>query len=108
MAGMNQDEILSNTRTVMQGLGNLRLEHNQMLNALLSSGGAMKDEADEVGNVGDQISMLKKSIEAIDLAIGEAQVKGRKCRVVGDGRNIITCAPECSCNQGMQDWQNLE
>ncbi|ESN97320.1 hypothetical protein HELRODRAFT_114226 [Helobdella robusta] len=76
MGALSQEEIISNTRTVIQGLDSLRLEHHQLLNNLLSMNGIADKNFHNINNniVEEKINMLKKAIEAIDLAIGEAQM----------------------------------
>ena len=82
MGALTQDEIIANTRTVVQGLDSLRLEHHQILNSLLTAikSSAATENIDKVALqnqsniVEEKVNMLKKAIEAIDLAIGEAQV----------------------------------
>jgi len=74
---MSQDEIISSTKTVVQGLETLRVEHHQVLNGLQAN-----SDAHNTGTGGgtcslveEKISLLKKSIEMIELAMGEAQVR---------------------------------
>ncbi|XP_077444307.1 kinesin light chain 2 [Stigmatopora argus] len=63
---LSQDEIVVNTKAVMQGLETLRGEHAQLLNSLLDC--AQPQAAQEKSGV------LRKSMEAIELGLGEAQV----------------------------------
>ncbi|XP_051921338.1 kinesin light chain 2 isoform X2 [Hippocampus zosterae] len=63
---LSQDEIVVNTKAVMQGLETLRGEHAQLLNSLLDR--AQPPAAQE------KSSALRKSMEAIELGLGEAQV----------------------------------
>jgi kinesin light chain len=74
---MTQDEILSSTKTVVQGLETLRMEHHQVLNGLQASVNTIKNENVTASLIEEKISILKKSIEMIELAMGEAQV-GRR------------------------------
>ena len=71
---MNQDEIISSTKTVVQGLETLRMDHHQVLNGLQASVSSIKNENVAASLVEEKISILKKSIEMIELAMGEAQV----------------------------------
>ncbi|KAA0722963.1 Kinesin light chain 2 [Triplophysa tibetana] len=63
---LSQDEIVLNTKAVMQGLETLRGEHAQLLNSLLDC--AQPPTAQE------KSSLLRKSLEEIELGLGEAQV----------------------------------
>ncbi|XP_019714054.1 kinesin light chain 2 isoform X1 [Hippocampus comes] len=63
---LSQDEIVVNTKAVMQGLETLRGEHAQLLNSLLDC--AQPPAAQEKSGA------LRKSMEAIELGLGEAQV----------------------------------
>ncbi|CRK99284.1 CLUMA_CG012570, isoform A [Clunio marinus] len=63
MTQMTQDEIVSNTKTVLQGLEALRVEHMSILGGL-SEGQSDLDKAD----------IVQKNIENIELGLGEAQV----------------------------------
>jgi len=72
---MTQEEIISSTKTVVQGLETLRVEHHQVLNGLQAgSDNTEKTETSTTGLVEEKTSLLKKSIEMIELAMGEAQV----------------------------------
>lgn len=61
MTQMTQDEIVSNTKTVLQGLEALRVEHASLINGL----GATKNEKSDI---------VQKNIESIELGVGEAQM----------------------------------
>lgn len=61
MTQMTQDEIVSNTKTVLQGLEALRVEHVSLINGL---GSANIERSD----------IVQKNIESIELGLGEAQV----------------------------------
>lgn len=61
MTQMTQDEIVSNTKTVLQGLEALRVEHASLVNGL----GATRNEKSDI---------VHKNIDAIELGLGEAQV----------------------------------
>ncbi|XP_010784463.1 LOW QUALITY PROTEIN: kinesin light chain 2 [Notothenia coriiceps] len=63
---LSQDDIVLNTKAVMQGLETLRGEHAQILNSLLDC--AQPPAAQE------KSGLLRKSLEAIELGLGEAQV----------------------------------
>uniref|UniRef100_A0A3Q3WPD5 Kinesin light chain n=1 Tax=Mola mola TaxID=94237 RepID=A0A3Q3WPD5_MOLML len=63
---LSQDEIVLNTKAVMQGLETLRGEHTQLLNSLL--------DCTQPPVAQEKSGLLRKSLEAIELGLGEAQV----------------------------------
>uniref|UniRef100_H2SVZ7 Kinesin light chain n=1 Tax=Takifugu rubripes TaxID=31033 RepID=H2SVZ7_TAKRU len=63
---LSQDEIVLNTKAVMQGLETLRGEHTQILNSLLDCAQPPVTQ--------EKSGLLRKSLEAIELGLGEAQV----------------------------------
>ncbi|XP_063696574.1 kinesin light chain isoform X2 [Culicoides brevitarsis] len=63
MTQMTQEEIVSNTKTVLQGLEALRVEHMSLMQNL-SEGKKDPDKSD----------IVQKNIESIELGLGEAQV----------------------------------
>uniref|UniRef100_A0A8D3E3D1 Kinesin light chain n=1 Tax=Scophthalmus maximus TaxID=52904 RepID=A0A8D3E3D1_SCOMX len=63
---LSQDEIVLNTKAVMQGLETLRGEHAQLLNSLL--------DCTQPPVAQEKSGLLRKSLEAIELGLGEAQV----------------------------------
>ncbi|KAM6909180.1 kinesin light chain 2 [Xenentodon cancila] len=63
---LSQDEIVLNTKAVMQGLEALRGEHTQLLNSLL--------DCTQPPIAQEKSGLLRKSLEAIELGLGEAQV----------------------------------
>lgn len=65
---LSQDEIVLNTKAVMQGLETLRGEHAQLLNSLL--------DCTQPPAAQEKSGLLRKSLEAIELGLGEAQVRG--------------------------------
>ncbi|KAK6182525.1 hypothetical protein SNE40_010189 [Patella caerulea] len=74
MTALTQDEIVSNTKTVIQGLETLKNEHHQILNSLLTSMKTIKRENGDTNLVEEKTNILKKSSDMIDLGLGEAQV----------------------------------
>ncbi|XP_063042513.1 kinesin light chain 2-like [Engraulis encrasicolus] len=64
---LSQDEIVLNTKAVMQGLETLRGEHNQLLGSMLDCSQLQPATQEKSG-------LLRKSLEAIELGLGEAQV----------------------------------
>ena len=75
---LSQEEIISNTKLVMQGLEALKNEHNSILHSLLETIKCLKKD-EEANLVHEKSNLLRKSVEMIELGLGEAQV-----RVVGD------------------------
>ena len=72
---MSQEEIVSSTKTVVQGLETLRVEHHQVLNGLQTSTETANTSTSAATDlIEEKILLLKKSIETIELAMGEAQV----------------------------------
>ncbi|XP_030636708.1 kinesin light chain 2 isoform X2 [Chanos chanos] len=63
---LTQDEIVLNTKAVIQGLEALRGEHAQLLNSLL--------DCSQPPAAQEKSGLLRKSMEAIELGLGEAQV----------------------------------
>ncbi|KAM7366419.1 hypothetical protein PAMP_015857 [Pampus punctatissimus] len=63
---LSQDEIVLNTKAVMQGLETLRGEHAQLLNSML--------DCTQPPTAQEKSGLLRKSMEAIELGLGEAQV----------------------------------
>uniref|UniRef100_A0A3P9K855 Kinesin light chain n=1 Tax=Oryzias latipes TaxID=8090 RepID=A0A3P9K855_ORYLA len=63
---LSQDEIVLNTKVVMQGLETLRSEHTQLLNSLL--------DCSQPPVAQEKSGQLRKSLEDIELGLGEAQV----------------------------------
>uniref|UniRef100_A0A8C8KBH0 Kinesin light chain n=1 Tax=Oncorhynchus tshawytscha TaxID=74940 RepID=A0A8C8KBH0_ONCTS len=69
---LSQEEIISNTKLVIQGLEALKNEHNSILHSLLETIKCLKK--DEANLVHEKSSLLRKSVEMIELGLGEAQV----------------------------------
>lgn len=74
MTALSQEEILQNTKTVVQGLEALRAEHTVIRNGLLHSLSAVKEGNDEAWVIEEKASILEKSYNALQLGIEEAQV----------------------------------
>ncbi|KAJ8250474.1 hypothetical protein COCON_G00223960 [Conger conger] len=70
---LSQEEIISNTRLVIQGLEALRSEHNSILHSLLETIKCLKKD-EEANQVHEKSNLLRKSVEMIELGLGEAQV----------------------------------
>ncbi|CAK8690536.1 unnamed protein product [Clavelina lepadiformis] len=81
LASSNQDNrlphdgIITNTRAVMQGLEQLKNEHNSILHSLLATLNAIRREKDDdVNLVEEKSNIIKKSLEMIELGLGEAEM----------------------------------
>lgn len=78
MTQMTQEEIVTNTKTVVQGLEALKNEHANILHGLSSSLEVAAIGAVERANMANVIEektgLVRKSIEMIELGLGEAQV----------------------------------
>ncbi|XP_030626727.1 kinesin light chain 4 [Chanos chanos] len=73
LARLSQEEIISSTKLVIQGLEALKSEHNSILHSLRETMQCLKK--DEEGTlVHEKTSLLDKSVEMIELGLGEAQV----------------------------------
>lgn len=79
MTAMTQEEIVSNTKTVIQALEALKNENRSILSGLMSSLTAIKAEADasdpNVKLREEKASIIQKCVESIELGLGEAQVR---------------------------------
>ncbi|XP_077993725.1 kinesin light chain 1-like isoform X3 [Glandiceps talaboti] len=71
---VNQEEIISGTKQVIQGLEQLKNEHNGILNGLYQSLKAVKKDNEDSNLVEEKTSLLQKSLESIELGLSEAQV----------------------------------
>ncbi|MBN3326533.1 KAT5 acetyltransferase, partial [Atractosteus spatula] len=71
---LSQDEIVLSTKAVMQGLETLRSEHAALLAALLD--GVAPPDDPQLPVAQEKSGLLRKSLDAIELGLGEAQVRG--------------------------------
>lgn len=71
---LSQEEIISNTKLVIQGLEALKNEHNSILHSLLETIKCLKKD-EEANLVHEKANLLRKSVEMIELGLGEAQVR---------------------------------
>uniref|UniRef100_W5M008 Kinesin light chain n=1 Tax=Lepisosteus oculatus TaxID=7918 RepID=W5M008_LEPOC len=69
---LSQDEIVLSTKAVMQGLETLRSEHAALLAALLD--GVALPDGSQLPAAQEKSGLLRKSLDAIELGLGEAQV----------------------------------
>lgn len=72
MSAITQDEILRNTKTVVQGLDALKEEHEAIKSKLL--GGVDSLSNDEKQLIEEKASIVDKNLDSIRLGIEEAQV----------------------------------
>uniref|UniRef100_A0A672SVV3 Kinesin light chain n=1 Tax=Sinocyclocheilus grahami TaxID=75366 RepID=A0A672SVV3_SINGR len=70
---LTQEEIISSTKLVIQGLEALKSEHNSILQSLVETIQCLKKD-EEASLVQEKSSLLRKSVEMIELGLGEAQV----------------------------------
>ncbi|XP_041958645.1 LOW QUALITY PROTEIN: kinesin light chain 1-like [Alosa sapidissima] len=70
---LSQEEIMASTRLVAQGLEALRSEHNAILHSLVETIRCLKKD-EEAAWCDEKSSLLRKSVEMIELGLGEAQV----------------------------------
>ncbi|XP_051503825.1 kinesin light chain 1-like isoform X2 [Myxocyprinus asiaticus] len=70
---LSQEEIISNTKLVIQGLEALKNEHNSILHSLLETIKCLKKD-EEANVVHEKSNLLRKSVEMIELGLGEAHV----------------------------------
>lgn len=88
---LSQDEIVLGTKAVIQGLETLRGEHRALLAPL-----AAPDAAGEAAEPGSQerCVLLRRSLEAIELGLGEAQVGRPGHRGDCAGRDLDRAPPK--------------
>ncbi|CAF0837703.1 unnamed protein product [Rotaria sp. Silwood1] len=68
---MSQEDILQSTKIVIQGLEALKNEHGKMLENILES---MQSSSIDRNKIEEKAGLLRKSMDMIELGIGEAQV----------------------------------
>ena len=76
MTQLTQDEIVSNTKTVIAGLESLKIEHHAGLQALetnLKNISLSQNQEDTLG-LNEKSEIFHKSLEMIDIGIEEAKV----------------------------------
>ncbi|UJR30101.1 hypothetical protein I4U23_017642 [Adineta vaga] len=69
---MSQDDILQSTKSVIQGLDALKNEHGKMLENVVDS--MTNSSTMDSNKLEEKAGLLRKSMDMIDLGIGEAQV----------------------------------
>ncbi|KAI7804466.1 putative kinesin light chain 1-like [Triplophysa rosa] len=70
---LTQEEILSSTKQVIQGLEALKSEHNSILQSLLETIQCLNED-EEASSVHEKSNILRRSVEMIELGLGEAKV----------------------------------
>ena len=73
MTMISQDEIVSNAKTVTKGLEALRQEHESILGGIKGSL-EQQEPAEENSLIQEKCSMIQRSLEMIELGLGEAHV----------------------------------
>ena len=71
---MNQDDILQNTRGVIQSLDTLKNEHSTLIKTLVERLEGVASDLSSRTIVEEEISILKNSDEMVHLGISEATV----------------------------------
>ena len=85
---MTQEEIVSSTKTVSQGLEALRAEHQSILQGLNGSLKATTQEKLDSNVIEEKAGLIQKSLDMIELGLGEAQVNNLCCCVVSINRSV--------------------
>ncbi|CAF1320511.1 unnamed protein product [Adineta steineri] len=70
---MSQDDILQSTKSVIQGLDALKNEHGKMLESVVDTITTNSSQIDN-SKLEEKAGLLRKSMDMIELGIGEAQV----------------------------------
>lgn len=83
---LSQDEIVLGTKAVIQGLETLRGEHRALLAPLVAPEAGEAEPGSQ-----ERCVLLRRSLEAIELGLGEAQVSGAE---VGGHRREGWSLPE--------------
>ena len=73
-AQINQDDIIQNTRTVIQSLETLKNEHSTMIKSLIDKLETVKNDTSNRTIIEEEINVLKNSDEMVGLGISEASV----------------------------------
>lgn len=71
---LSQDEIISRTKQVIQGLEALKQEHQSILEGMLGTLRCLKQDEEGV-LVEEKSHMIRKSVEMLELGLSEAQVR---------------------------------
>jgi len=94
-SALSQEEILSSVKTVSQGLEALIAEHQQILVGLASSADSIKKESGDASFVEQKAQIITKSVDSLELGIGEAQVGSSCCLYFSPPLEVvdICCVP---------------
>ncbi|CAF1290219.1 unnamed protein product [Rotaria magnacalcarata] len=68
---MSQEDVLHSTKIVIQGLEALKNEHGKMLDNII---GSKQSSSMDANKIEEKAGLLRKSMDMIELGIGEAQV----------------------------------
>ncbi|KAM6961035.1 kinesin light chain 1 isoform 2-T2 [Aplochiton taeniatus] len=71
---LSQEEIISRTKQVIQGLDTLKMEHHSILAGLLATLRCLKQDEEAGVLVEEKSLMIRKSLEMLELGLSEAQV----------------------------------
>ncbi|XP_010792711.1 kinesin light chain 1-like [Notothenia coriiceps] len=77
---LSQEEIISRTKQVIQGLEALKQEHHSILDGLLGTLRCLKQEEEEGVLVEEKSHMIHKSMEMLELGLSEAQREAERLR----------------------------
>ena len=72
--GISQEEIVYNAQTVTKGLEALKLQHQSILGGLKSGRPEAAEDESLILSQLEKSSLLERSLEMIDLGLGEAHV----------------------------------
>lgn len=96
---LTQDEIISKTKQVIQGLEALKNEHNSILQSLLETLKCLKKD-DESNLVEEKSNMIRKSLEMLELGLSEAQVRVRVFQTLSEMCNLAELEGRC-----LESWR---
>lgn len=74
MSLMSQEEIMTNTKTIVQGLEALKNEHNALILGIVSNLDHQSSPGETVV-LQEKKSLVERSVDTIELGLGEAQVR---------------------------------
>ncbi|XP_057316530.1 kinesin light chain-like isoform X1 [Hydractinia symbiolongicarpus] len=80
---VSQDEIISNTKNVLRGLETLKSEHDGLLVKLSTKQRNGDHDGSSSKDATEKVDVIQKSLEKIELGIGEAQVMMALCSHLG-------------------------
>lgn len=107
MTSLSQEDIMSNTKTVIQGLDTLKNEHHQILNGLLTSVKTIKKENGDTNLMEEKTNILKKSLETIELGLSEAQVSGQRCPCLVERQNYRSSYKSNAVDSGAYEMKQV-